>query len=215
MSEMHYYDPAAWKLVPGRTAHVVIDDQNDFLHPDGWYATHGIDISHMQRVIEPTKQLNAACRAAGVPIIWTRHGTRGMQDGGPFLIKRVFLHEGGLRTDTWGWELLEELEPQPEDWLVNKSRLSAFFNTNLDGVLRSLKVETLIISGVLTNQCVGATTKDAMFRDYLPVVVEEAVGTATPHLHDPAIEMIRVGWGQVNTLEQTLAELAAFPRAKA
>jgi ureidoacrylate peracid hydrolase len=213
MSEMHYYDPTAWQLVPGRTAHVVVDDQNDFLHPDGWYATHEIDIAHMRRVIEPTKALNAACRAAGVPIIWTRHGTRGVEDGGPFMRKRVLLLEGGLRQDTWGYEILAELEPRPEDWQVEKTRLSAFFNTNLDSILRALRTETLIISGVLTNQCIGATCKDALFRDYRPVVVEEAVGTATPHLHDPAIEMIRMGWGQVNTLEQTLAELRAFPAA--
>ena len=44
MAESHYFDLSAWQLVPGRTLHVVIDDQNDFLHPDGWYATHDIDI---------------------------------------------------------------------------------------------------------------------------------------------------------------------------
>lgn len=213
MSEMHYYDPTAWRLVPGRTAHVVVDDQNDFLHPEGWYATHEMDISHMRRVIEPTRALNDACRKAGVPIIWTRHGSRGVEDGGPFMQKRVLLRDGGLRTNTWGYEILADLEPHADDWYVEKTRLSAFFNTNLDSILRALGTETLIISGVLTNQCIGATTKDAMFRDYKPVVVEEAVGTATPHLHDPAIEMIRMGWGQVNTLEQTLAELASFPSA--
>jgi ureidoacrylate peracid hydrolase len=215
MGQMHYYDPAAWDLVPGHTAHVVIDDQNDFLHPDGWYATHEMDIAHMQRVIEPTKRLNVECRARGVPIVWTRHGTRGGQDAGPFFAKRVLLRDGGLRQNTWGYEILDELEPRPDDWFVEKTRLSAFFNTNLDSILRALKVETLLITGVLTNQCVGATTKDALFRDYKPIVVEEAVGTATPHLHDPAIEMIRVGWGQVNTLEQTLEELRAFPAAAA
>ena len=68
-----------------------------------------------------------------------------------------------------------------------------------------------ILTGVLTNQCVGATCKDAMFRDFKPIVVEEATGTATPHLHEPAIEMMNMGWGQVNTLEQTLAELREFP----
>jgi ureidoacrylate peracid hydrolase len=208
---MHYYDPTAWKLVPGRTAHVVVDDQNDFLHPDGWYATHEIDISHMRRVIEPTMVLNAACRRARVPIVWTRHGTRGVEDGGPFMAKRVILLEGGLRQDTWGYGILDALQPRPEDWYVEKTRLSAFFNTNLDSVLHALKAEVVIITGVLTNQCIGATTKDALFRDYKPVVVEECVGTATPHLHDPAIEMIRMGWGQVNTLADTLAELAAFP----
>jgi len=211
MSEMHYYDPSAWRLVPGRTVHVVIDDQNDFLHPDGWYATHDIDISHMRRVIEPTMALNAECRRRGVPIVWTRHGTRGIGDGGPFMAKRMLLRQGGLRQNTWGYEILEELAPHADDWYVEKTRLSAFFNTNLDSILRGLGAETVVITGVLTNQCVGATTKDALFRDYKPVVVEEAVGTATPHLHDPAIEMITVGWGQVNTLEQTLSELRAFP----
>jgi ureidoacrylate peracid hydrolase len=215
LGEQHYYDPSAWRLAAGRTVHVVIDDQNDFLHPDGWYATHGIDVSHMCRVIEPTKALNDECRRRGVPIIWTRHGTRGIEDGGPFMAKRVLLREGGLRQDTWGYGILDELAPAPGDWYVEKTRLSAFFNTNLDSILRALGAETVVISGVLTNQCVGATAKDAMFRDYCPVVVEEAVGTATPHLHEPAIEMIQVGWGQVNTLEQTLAELRAFPAVAA
>jgi nicotinamidase-related amidase len=193
--------------------HVVIDDQNDFLHPEGWYATHEIDIDHMRRVIEPTKTLNAECRARGVPIVWTRHGTRGIDDGGPFMAKRVLLLEGGLRTGTWGFEILDELDAREEDWTVDKTRLSGFFQTNLEQTLRALGAETVLITGVLTNQCVGATCKDALFRDFKPIVVEECVGTATPHLHDPAIEMIRVGWGQVNTLEQTLDELRAFPLA--
>jgi ureidoacrylate peracid hydrolase len=211
MSLEHYFDPHVWQLVPGRTVHVVIDDQNDFLHPDGWYATHDMDISHMRRVIGPTRQLNEACRRAGVPIVWTRHGVRGVADGGPFMAKRPILRDGGCRVDTWGYEVLAELEPRPEDWLVHKTRLSAFFQTNLESILRALGAETVILTGVLTNQCVGATCKDALFRDFRPIVVEEATGTATPHLHDPAIEMISVGWGQVNTLPETLAELAAFP----
>ena len=215
MTETQYFDPSAWSLVPGRTVHVVIDDQNDFIHPDGWYATHGIDIAHMRRVIEPTKALNAECRKRGIPVLWTRHGSRDIADGGPFMAKRVLLTEGGLRIDTWGYEILEEMDVRPEDWIVAKTRLSAFFQTNLEQILRALGAETVLITGVLTNQCIGATCKDALFRDFKPIVVEECVGTATPHLHEPAIEMISVGWGQVNTLEQTLAELRAFPAAGA
>ena len=105
--------------------------------------------------------------------------------------------------------------PRAEAWYVEKTRLSAFFQTKLELVLRSLGAETVLLSGVLTNQCVGATCKDALFRDFKPVVVEECVGTTLPHLHGPAIEMISVGWGQVNTLEQTLTELRAFPAAVA
>ena len=195
--------------------HVVVDDQNDFLHPDGWYAQHGIDISHMRRVIEPTQLLNEECRRRGVPIVWTRHGTRGVEDGGPFMEIRPVLRDGGMRRGTWGYEILNELAPQAEDWFVEKNRLSAFFQTNLELLLRGLGAETVLITGVLTNQCIGATCKDALYRDFKPIVVEECVGTTLPHLHGPAIEMISVGWGQVSTLEQTLAELRAFPAAVA
>lgn len=205
------FEAAAWPLEPGRTVLVNVDLQNDFLHPDGWYAKNGIDISHMRRVIEPVKSLVAACRTAGVPVVWTRHGTHGLEDGGPFMRLRPFLRDGGLRIGTWGYELLAELEPRAEDRFVAKSRLSSFFQTNLELVLRGLGAETVLITGVLTNQCIGATCKDALFRDFEPIVVEEATGTTLPHLHDPAIEMIRVGWGQVNSLADTLAELAAFP----
>jgi nicotinamidase-related amidase len=205
------YEPSSWQLVPGRTALVVVDGQNDFLHPGGWYAKSGVDISHMRRVIEPTKELVAECRRRDVSVVWTRHGTRGVEDGGPFMQLRPFLKDGGLRVGTWGYEILDELEPQDEDWYVEKNRLSAFFQTKLELVLRGLRAETVLIAGVLTNQCIGATCKDAMFRDFKPIVVEECTGTTLPHLHKPAIEMISVGWGQVNTLERTLAELGTFP----
>lgn len=200
-----------WKLTPGRTVLVNIDDQNDFLHPDGAYAKGGVDISHMQRVIEPTNKLVAACRRQGVPVVWTKHGTHGAEDAGPFFALRPFLREGGLRIGTWGYEVADALDAEEGDWTVAKYRHSAFFQTNLDLVLRALQADTVLITGVLTNQCVGATAKDALYRDYRPIVVEECTGTAFPELHDAAIEMIRAGWGQVNDLESTIGELERLP----
>ena len=204
------FAPVRWELVPGHTALVVIDDQRDFLHLDGWYAQKGIDIEHMRRVIEPTRRLVAACRPKGVPVIWTRHGTKGTDDGGPFMQLRPFLRDGGLRVGTWGYEILDELEPRGDDWFVEKNRLSAFFNTNLELVLRAVHADTVLVTGVLTNQCVAATSKDAMFRDFKPIVVADATGTTLPHLHEPALEMIRVGWGEVRSLDDALAELAGL-----
>ena len=99
---------------------------------------------------------------------------------------------------------------QPEDPIVEKNRLSAFFNTNLDEVLHDLGAETVLIAGVLTNQCVAATSKDASFRDLKPIVVEECTGTTLPHLHEPAIEMMKVGWAEVRSVEEALAELRAL-----
>ena len=201
------FEAVHWDLVPGRTVLVVIDAQNDFLHRDGWYASKGIDIGHMQRCIEPLKAVLAAARAKGIPIVWTRHGTRGVEDGGPYMQLRPFLKEGGLRRDTWGWDVLAELAPEPEDWHVAKSRHSAFFNTDLELILRSLRAETVLITGVLTNQCVAATSKDALYRDFKPIVIEECTGTTLPHLHEPAIEMMRVGWAEVRDLETALSEI--------
>ncbi|HEY3945494.1 MAG TPA: isochorismatase family cysteine hydrolase, partial [Solirubrobacteraceae bacterium] len=164
------FAPIEWDLVAGRTALVVIDPQNDFLHPEGWYAGNGVDIEHMRRCIEPVKQLAAACRERGIPIIWTRHGFRDAQDGGWLVAMRPFLRDGGLRIGTWGYEVLDELDARQEDRYVEKNRLSAFFQTNLDLQLRAVDAETVLIAGVLTNQCVAATSKDAMFRDFKPIV---------------------------------------------
>ncbi len=205
--------PTNWALVPGRTAVVVIDPQNDFLSPEGWYAKSGVDISHMRATIEPTRRLVRAARDRRVPVIWTRHGFRSLRDAGPFIEHRPFLRDGGLRQGTWGYDILAELDPRPEDWLIDKMRLSAFFQSNLETVLRSLNAETVLFAGVLTNQCVAATSKDASFRDFKPIVVAEATGTTLPHLHEPALEMMRVGWAEVRSLAETEADLSRLPLA--
>ncbi len=209
------FEAAAVDLVPSKTVLVHIDLQNDFLHPDGHYAQNGIDISHMRRVIEPIARLTEEARRRGVPVVWTQHGTKGVEDGGPFMKLRPFLRDGGLRQNTWGYEILDELSPHPDDWYVEKTRLSGFFATNLDVILRGLKAETVIFTGVLTNQCVAATSKDASFRDYMPIVVEDCTGTTLPNLHDPAIEMMRVGWSAVSQLDTVIGQLAEFPLSNA
>lgn len=214
-SDIDPFQVARWDLVPSHTALVVIDPQNDFLHADGWYAKSGVDISHMQRTIAPTRALVAAARTRRIPVIWTRHGFRDARDAGVFFELRPFLKDGGLRQNTWGSAIMEGLGAMPEDWTIDKTRLSAFYNTNLEATLRALKAETVLFAGVLTNQCVAATTKDANFRDFKPIVVEECTGTTLPHLHAPAIEMIRVGWGEVRSLKEALEEIARLPVAKA
>ena len=205
-----YADPfslAEWDLIPGRTAIVVIDPQNDFLHEDGWYAKNGIDISHMQRIIEPTKELVRVARENRIPLVWTRHGTRSDADAGPFFKLRPFLMGGGLRQGTWGYQVLDELGAEDDDWFVEKTRLSAFFGTNLEVILRGLHAETVVFAGVLTNQCVAATSKDAMYRDFKDIVVEDCTGTTLPHLHEPALEMVSVGWGRVMDLDAVISQI--------
>jgi len=198
-------------LVPYRTAIVHIDPQNDFLHPDGVYAQRQINIDHMRRVIAPTRKLSDAARRFGIPQIWTRHGTRSSVDAGPFHTLRPQLSEGGLRQNTWGAQLFDGIGATDDDWVIEKTRLSAFFQTNLEVVLRGLGAETVIFTGVLTNQCVAATTKDAMFRDFRAIVIEDCTGTTLPNLHDPALAMMKVGWAEVTDLNDILDRIGDLP----
>lgn len=208
------YAEASWTLAPGRTALVLIDLQNDFLDTEGWYAKSGVDTSHMRQVIEPTKELIREAREASVPIVWTRHGFR-EETAGPFFELRPFLRDGGLRPDTWGYDVYGEFTVEENDFVSHKSRLSAFYCTDLDVILRGLNTETVLCAGVLTNQCVAATSKDASFRDYKPIVIEECTGTTLPHLHQPALEMIKVGWAEVRSLADTATGLRGLVAAAA
>ena len=107
MSAPVYTDPfaaAKWDLVPGGTAVLVIDPQNDFLHEEGWYAQKGIDIGHMRRIVEPTKELVAAARRKHVPVIWTRHGYADAAEAGPLMCAGIttfnaLRHSGALPSD--------------------------------------------------------------------------------------------------------------------
>lgn len=206
------FQPVRFDLVPGKTAMVHIDDQNDFLHHDGQYGKKQINIEHMRRVIEPTRKLVQASRTHGISHIWTRHGTRSAVDAGPFINLRPALADGGLRQGTWGYEIHDEVGYHEEDWVIEKTRLSAFFQTNLEVVLRGLGVETVIITGVLTNQCVAATGKDAVFRDFKPIVIEDCVGTTLPNLHEPALTMMKIGWAEVTDLADILHRISELPK---
>jgi len=201
------YTLVNWPLVPGRTALIVIDMQNDCIHPEGRYAQCGVDVAHMRRSIQPTCELVAAARSVNVSIIWVRHGFRDTREAGILGTLRAFLKEDGLRPGTWGYQIADELDARPEDWYIDKNRLSAFYGTNLEIVLRSLSIETLLVCGVMTNQCVKATVADASYRDIKPIVVAEATGTTVPRLQGPALEMVAFGLGEVRSLEQTLKDL--------
>ena len=74
MSDTQPFVTPKWSLSADRTVLILIDLQNDVLSDDGWYAKSGVDIKHMQRVVEPTKRMLVGARSRGVPVIWTTHG---------------------------------------------------------------------------------------------------------------------------------------------
>jgi nicotinamidase-related amidase len=177
-----------------RTAIVVVDMQNDFCHPDGWLAGIGVDVAPARGPIAPLARLLPALRAAGVPVVFVNWGARpdranlspallhvydgagqgrGLGDPGP---------SGGLTLTEGGWPaaVVDELAPLPGDIQVSKHRMSGFWDTPLDSILRGLDVTTLLFAGVNADQCVLHTLADANFLGYDTLMLEDCAATTSP-----------------------------------
>jgi ureidoacrylate peracid hydrolase len=194
--------PQAITIDLHKTALIVIDMQNEFCSADGWLASMGADVGPARKPIGPIKALSAALRAAGVPIIWVNWGLRpdranlspgtlhtfnptgcgaglcdvigsGVADGTPG-------HHRILQKESWGAAVVDELTPAPGDFLVDKQRISGFWDTPLDSILRNLAVRTVLFCGINADQCVYSTLIDANFHGYDAVLIEDGVATTSP-----------------------------------
>ncbi len=187
--------PEPVEIDPARAAVLVIDMQNDFGAPGGMFDRAGIDISGITAAAMATRPVLEAAREAGLPVIYLKMehapdlSDMGPTDG-PHWIKHrrdrvgesVAAPDGSesrtLVRDTWSTEILEELAPRSGDQIVSKHRYSGFFETELDDLLRRLGIRFLLVTGCTTSICVESTVRDAMFRDYSCVVLEDC--TAEP-----------------------------------
>ncbi len=178
-----------------RTALIVVDMQNDFCHPDGWLAGIGVDISRARAPIEPLRHLLPALRAAGVPIIWVNWGTRPDRANLSPALRHVYDPAGGgvglgdpsprtgarvLQAGSWSAQVVDELVAAAADLRVDKHRMSGFWDTPLDAILRNLAVTTVLFGGVNLDQCVLHTMADANFLGYDTLLVEDCAATTNP-----------------------------------
>ncbi|MDQ1702134.1 MAG: ureidoacrylate peracid hydrolase [Frankiaceae bacterium] len=178
-----------------RTAIIVVDMQNDFCDEGGWLASIGVDISGARAPIEPLTVLLPALRAAGVPVVWLNWGNRVDRVNLPPNVLHVYdpAGKGGgigsalpgtgarvLTEGSWAAAIVDGLVPEADDIHVAKYRMSGFFDTPLDSVLRNLRVDTLLFAGVNADQCVLATLTDAACLGYDVVFVEGVCGTTSP-----------------------------------
>jgi len=200
-----------------RTAIVVVDMQNDFCHPDGWLASIGVDIGAARRPIEPLAALLPRLRAAGTPIVWLNWGNRPDRANLPPGVLHVYDREGTsrgigmpvrgggsptLQAGSWSAAIVDELKPEPSDVCVDKYRMSGFFDTPLDSILRNLAVTTVLFAGVNVDQCVLATLSDAACLGYDVVLLEDCAATTSPqYCHDAAVYNIAQCYGFVATSE--------------
>ena len=178
---------------PPGVALLVIDVQNDFCHPDGVFMRNGAVCESLQEIIEALRGLMEAARLARVPTISIRLIIRADSEGwaaDSFLSveMRPFLAREGLRPNTWGAQLIDGL-PKP-DYDVEKQRLSGFYNTHLETLLRRLGTQTVVLTGVYTNMCVESTALDAWCRDFRIVLVPDCCAAFDPELHQATMKNI-------------------------
>ncbi len=207
-----------------RTAVVVVDMQNDFCHPEGWLAHIGVDVSPARTPIGPLSGLLPLLRALSVPVIWVNWGNRpdrlnlspslihvydptgdGVGLGDPLPKSGAKVLERG----SWAAAIVDELAPPAGDIHVDKYRMSGFWDTPLDSILRNLGVTTLLFAGVNVDQCVMCTLQDANFLGYDCVLLEDCSASTSPaYCVDATLYNVRQCFGFVSSADEIRAALS-------
>ena len=203
--------PEPVEIDPARTAVLVIDMQNAFGSAGGMFDKAGVPITSIQAAVAPTRATLEAARRAGVKIVYLKMGFQadlsdiGAEDAphGQFML-HLGAKGGVLTRDAWGTDILDELAPSDDDTVVYKTRFSGFYRTELDELLKTSGIKYLIVTGCTTSICVESTVRDAFFRDYHCVVLEDC--TAEPmganlsrSNHDATILLVERIFGSVST----------------
>jgi ureidoacrylate peracid hydrolase len=197
-----------------RPALIVIDMQNGFCCADGFMNKIGLDYTTSEAAVEPITRLVAAARSAPIPIFFTRYTlNEDYSDAGLILELFPAIKDArGMIRDTWDADIVDELKPQAGERVVDKTRYSAFYDTDLEQQLRELDVDTLIVCGVTTNICVESTVRDAFFRDIRVVVPSDGTAAVTPELHEGALRDFEYGFGRVSTVVEITDALSRQPQ---
>lgn len=222
--------PESLAVDPRRAAVIVVDMQNDFGAPGGMFERAGIDISGIVAAANATRPVLRAARDVEIPIVYLKmeHAPDLSDVGptdGPHRFKHLPLGVGDdviapdgsesriLVRDTWNTQILDGLTPEPGDHVVSKHRYSGFFETELDEVLRALDAKYLLVTGCTTSVCVESTVRDAMFRDYSCIVLEdctaEPIGAGLPRTnHEASLLVIETLFGWVSNAHAACDALA-------
>ena len=189
------------ELDVNKAALLVIDMQKFFLDPPSPTFTCGglAVLPNIQRLID-------AFRTARRPVIYTCH------------VHNPDLSDAGIMA--WWWEGMclegsdearvhDALAPLPKEKIVYKHRYSAFYNTDLETVLRVLKIQDLVITGIMTNMCCESTARDAYYRDYRVFFPADGTGSVSEEMHLASLLSLAFGFAYVTTTDEMCARVEA------
>ena len=222
-------EPIAIQTV--KTAIIVVDMQNDFGTKGGMFDLAGINISMIQKAVNQTAKVLAAARESGIKIIYLKMGYHpDLSDLGPSdSVNRMrhiqIMHVGKtvqapdgtegriLVRDTWNTDIVAALKPEVDDVVIYKTRFSGFYETELHSILKGHGIKHLIITGCTTSVCVDSTIRDAMFRDYQPILLAdctgEPIGYGLPRSnHEASLLTIQILLGWVSSSGEFIKALS-------
>ena len=175
---------------PHSLALMLIDLQNDFLHPEGAYGRAGQKSETIAQLPSRLTPLADVIRKKGGWIVSTQFTLVPGKKEEPFILEhlkqlRPFLGKGDFAPGSWGHQLVEEL--QPADLSVEKVAYSAFYMSRLEWVLRRAGIENLLFTGIVTNGGVASTVRDAHVRDFHTLVLKDGCAAFSEEVHQSAL----------------------------
>lgn len=187
---------------PAHTALLLIDMQHDFVEPDGLFGRLGIDLSMYEITRPRLAALLAAAREGGVLVVHVQNtALPGRRSDSPAQIRfNMRMHELARRdgpplrytvAGTPGHAFVPDLAPRPDEVVVAKYRSSGFWGTNLELVLRSNGIKTVVVGGCTTEGCVESTARDALFTDHYVVIAEDCVASDDKAQHEASMFLMR------------------------
>jgi ureidoacrylate peracid hydrolase len=204
---------------PRHAALIVVDMQNDFCDSNGALARSGADPGLIQTMAPRLLRLLESARGIGLSIIHVRTEHSQWTDSASWLGR----HHGRQRTvcypGSWGADYYSGFEPRTDavrkpgthELVVTKHRYSGFVGTDLDLVLRSQQIRTVIMTGEATNVCVESTARDAYMRDYWVVFVSDCTASTSQAAHDATLFTMGRHFATVAASDDILASWSALP----
>ena len=221
--------PEPIRIDPAATAVVVVDMQNAYASAGGYVDLAGFDVSGAAGVIAKIAQVLAAARAAAMPVLFLQNGWDPdyAEAGGPgspnwhksnalkTMRQRPELAGQLLARGGWDYELVAALAPQPGDIRLHKTRYSAFFNSQLDSVLRARGVRTIVFVGIASNVCVESTLRDAFHLEYFGVMLEDATHHLGPDFVRAAtLYNVEKFFGWVSSVAEFCGSVGQLPKGE-
>jgi nicotinamidase-related amidase len=216
-------EPAPLAIDLAHAALLIIDMQRDFLEPGGFGAALGNDVTKLAAATGPTREVLAAFRREGALVIHTREGHRpDLTDAPPHKVLRgdpaTRIGAPGpmgriLVRGEPGHDIIPELYPIAGEPVIDKPGKGAFYQTDLDLMLRNRGIDTLLVCGVTTEVCVNTTIREANDRGYRCIALSDCCASYFPEFHEMGLKMIKAQGGIFGSVAPSSAVLAAMAGA--